>query len=119
MLELLGDSARGEDWAAVRLRVDRGRIVDADASGLAHDLRGGFRKAIVEPFVRGYARGETPNPCIRCNGSFRFAQLLAFARRAGAPVLATGHYARIVEHAGGFWLRAPTIWARTRATCSP
>ena len=71
--------------------------------GLAHvtlDLREEFRRAVVAPFVRGYARGETPNPCIRCNGSFRFAELLAFARRAGAQKLATGHYARIAEHRG-------------------
>src|SRR5204862_6092779 len=46
------------------------------------------------------ARGETPNPCIGCNGSFRFAELLAFARRAGAGRLATGHYARVLEHRG-------------------
>jgi len=64
------------------------------------DLREEFRRAVVEPFVRGYARGETPNPCTRCNGSFRFAELLAFARRAGAARLATGHYARVVEHRG-------------------
>src|SRR5712691_8348901 len=71
--------------------------------GLPHvtlDLRDEFRRAIVAPFVRGYARGETPNPCIRCNGSFRFAELLAFARRAGCDRLATGHYARIAEHRG-------------------
>ena len=204
MVELLGDSARGDDWAAVRLRVERGRIVDADASGLDSDLRGltlleaasvggetlpvdalanaigpavgaprddrrvavamsggvdsavallkagphavgvtlrlwldpqgpnaeraccspsavvtarqtchglgfphvtldlreAFRRAVVKPFVNGYMRGETPNPCIRCNGGFRFAQLLAFARRVGANRLATGHYARITEHGG-------------------
>jgi tRNA-specific 2-thiouridylase len=73
------------------------------ALGIPHvtlDLREEFRRAIVEPFVRSYARGETPNPCIRCNGSFRFAELLAFARRAGAARVATGHYARIVEHRG-------------------
>jgi tRNA-specific 2-thiouridylase len=64
------------------------------------DLREEFTRAVVEPFVRGYARGETPNPCIRCNGSFRFAELLAFARRAGASRLATGHYARLAEHRG-------------------
>jgi tRNA-specific 2-thiouridylase len=64
------------------------------------DLREEFRRAVVEPFVRGYARGETPNPCTRCNGGFRFAELLAFARRAGADRLATGHYARIREHRG-------------------
>jgi len=69
--------------------------------GLPHvtlDLRDEFRRAIVGPFVNGYARGDTPNPCIACNGSFRFAELLAFAERAGAARLATGHYARIVEH---------------------
>jgi tRNA-specific 2-thiouridylase len=73
------------------------------ALGLPHvtlDLREEFRRAVVAPFVRGYARGETPNPCSRCNGSFRFAELLAFAERAGAARLATGHYARIVEHRG-------------------
>jgi tRNA-specific 2-thiouridylase len=64
------------------------------------DLREEFRRAVVAPFVRGYARGETPNPCTRCNGGFRFAELLSFARRAGADRLATGHYARIVERDG-------------------
>jgi tRNA-specific 2-thiouridylase len=64
------------------------------------DLRDDFRRAVVDPFVRGYARGETPNPCITCNGGFRFGRLLVFARRAGADMLATGHYARIVEHRG-------------------
>jgi tRNA-specific 2-thiouridylase len=71
--------------------------------GLPHvtlDLREGFRGAVVEPFVRSFARGETPNPCIRCNGSFRFAALLACTRRIGAARLVTGHYARIVEHKG-------------------
>jgi tRNA-uridine 2-sulfurtransferase len=73
------------------------------ALGVPHvtiDAREAFRSAIVEPFVRGYAEGRTPNPCTRCNGSFRFGRLLSFARRAGAERLATGHYARIVEHRG-------------------
>src|SRR5512146_2864873 len=71
--------------------------------GIPHvtlDLREKFRRAVVAPFVRGYAEGQTPNPCIRCNGSFRFAELLAFAGRAGAGRLATGHYARLVEREG-------------------
>src|SRR5438105_11268081 len=204
MIEVLGDSARGEEFALVRLRVDGDRIVDADADGLDHplngltlleaaavggetlvvdalahalapvfraaasrtrvavamsggvdsavallrslpnaigvtlrlwldpdgpdseraccspeavlaaratchslgvphvtlDLREEFRRAVVDPFVRGYEAGETPNPCITCNGGFRFARLLAFAHRAGADTLATGHYARIVGHRG-------------------
>jgi tRNA-specific 2-thiouridylase len=204
MRELVGDSARGADWAFVRLRVDRGRIVDADAAGVAEDLRGltlleaaavggetlpvdalanalapavraapdpdrvavamsggvdsavallrageaavgvtlrlwldpagpdseraccspsavlaardachgrglphvtldlreQFRRAVVAPFVRGYEDGATPNPCVRCNAGFRFGALLSFVRRIGASRLATGHYARIVEHEG-------------------
>jgi len=68
------------------------------------DLREEFRRAVVAPFVRGYARGTTPNPCIRCNGGFRFAELLAFAKRAGAATLATGHYARVVEKDGTRYL---------------
>jgi tRNA-uridine 2-sulfurtransferase len=73
------------------------------ALGIPHvtlDLREDFRRAVVEPFVRGYERGETPNPCMRCNGAFRFGRLLAFMRRAGADTLATGHYARIVDYEG-------------------
>ena len=71
--------------------------------GIPHvtiDARKEFLRAIVEPFVAGYRRGETPNPCIRCNGFFRFGRLLQFARQAGAARLATGHYARIVHHEG-------------------
>jgi tRNA-specific 2-thiouridylase len=71
--------------------------------GIPHvtlDLREEFRRKVVDPFRRGYARGETPNPCSRCNGAFRFDELLRFARRVGAERLATGHYARIAERDG-------------------
>ncbi len=73
------------------------------ALGIPHitiDARERFRKAIVSPFVASYARGETPNPCTRCNDSFRFDELLSFANRIGAAKLATGHYAQIVERDG-------------------
>jgi tRNA-specific 2-thiouridylase len=71
--------------------------------GLPHvtlDLREEFRADVVRPFVSSYRAGETPNPCTRCNGAFRFDALLAFAARAGAEKLWTGHYARVVEHRG-------------------
>jgi len=73
------------------------------ALGLPHvtlDLREEFRTEVVIPFVDGYRDGETPNPCTRCNGAFRFDALLEFAGRAGAMKLWTGHYARIVERGG-------------------
>lgn len=73
------------------------------ALGRSHvtlDLRQEFKGAVVDEFARGYATGETPNPCMRCNGAFRFDALVAFAKRAGAEELWTGHYARIVERDG-------------------
>ena len=73
------------------------------ALGLPHvtlDLREEFRSTVVRSFVDGYASGVTPNPCMRCNGVFRFAALVGFAEKVGADVLWTGHYARIVERNG-------------------
>jgi tRNA-uridine 2-sulfurtransferase len=73
------------------------------ALGVPHvtvDLREEFRSVVVQPFVDGYAAGATPNPCMRCNGAFRFDALAGFAERAGADVLWTGHYARLVERHG-------------------
>ena len=73
------------------------------ALGIPHitlDLRDEFRRAVVAPFVEAYAAGLTPNPCGTCNGHFRFDALLAFAERAGAAALWTGHYARVAERDG-------------------
>lgn len=54
-----------------------------------------FKEEVVDYFVQEYARGRTPNPCLRCNGRIKFGRLLAQARSLGADYLATGHYARI------------------------
>ncbi len=73
------------------------------AAGVPHvtlDLRQRFRERIVQPFVLDHAAGDTPNPCVRCNGSFRFDALAAFADRIGAARIATGHYARVVNRDG-------------------
>jgi tRNA-specific 2-thiouridylase len=54
---------------------------------------------VVEPFIAGFARGETPNPCVGCNGHVRLDALLKLADRLGCSTLATGHYARVAESA--------------------
>jgi tRNA-specific 2-thiouridylase len=59
------------------------------------DLRDEFRSRVVEPWLAGHAAGETPNPCIRCNGGVRLDAMVAFGERLGAGALATGHYARV------------------------
>ena len=61
------------------------------------DLRAEFRKGVVEPFIAAYAAGETPNPCVGCNGHVRLDAMLEFADRIGAATLATGHYARVQD----------------------
>jgi len=83
----------------------------AHSMGLAHltiDLRDEFRAGVVEPFIAGYAAGETPNPCVGCNGHVRLDAMLELADRLGCHQLATGHYARIAEiaHHDGPLLRA-------------
>jgi len=74
--------------------------------GIPHytvDERRLFAKKVVEPFVRDYALGRTPNPCTRCNRWVKFAPLWRRARALGADCLATGHYARARD---GVLLRA-------------
>lgn len=53
-----------------------------------------FRKAVIDPFAESYVAGETPIPCVSCNQTVKFADLLATARELGADALATGHYIR-------------------------
>ncbi len=82
----------------------------AHAMGLPHftiDLRDEFRAGVVEPFIAGFAAGETPNPCVGCNGHVRLDAMLDLAERLGCARLATGHYARIAEpdHPDGPLLR--------------
>ena len=60
-----------------------------------YDLATRFKSRVVEPFVRGYVAGETPNPCIMCNRHMKFASLLEIADELGCEYLATGHYARV------------------------
>ncbi|MGQ0679912.1 MAG: tRNA 2-thiouridine(34) synthase MnmA [Actinomycetota bacterium] len=64
-----------------------------------------FARTVVEEFTAGYAAGYTPNPCVTCNRSIKFAALLERARAYGADVLATGHYARTDNVGGRYRLR--------------
>lgn len=68
------------------------------ALGVPHytfDRRALFQEAVVDRFVRDYAAGRTPSPCVRCNESVKLGPLHEIARRLGATHVATGHYARV------------------------
>ena len=63
-----------------------------------------FKDKVIEPFVCSYEHGETPNPCIRCNRYLKFESLYNKGRELGCDVIVTGHYARIIEKNGHFYL---------------
>jgi tRNA-specific 2-thiouridylase len=60
-----------------------------------------FRKSVMEDFAASYARGETPIPCVRCNQTVKFTDLMQTARELGADALATGHYIKRVDGPNG------------------
>src|ERR1700721_2910170 len=67
----------------------------AERIGIPHyvlDYENRFRESVIDSFADSYASGETPVPCIECNRSIKFRDLLATSRELGASVLATGHY---------------------------
>lgn len=71
--------------------------VAADAIGIPHyvlDYESRFRQQVMEDFADAYLRGETPIPCVRCNQTVKFRDLLDTARDLGAEAMATGHYVR-------------------------
>ena len=67
----------------------------AERIGIPHyvlDYEARFRAAVIDRFAESYVAGETPVPCVECNRSIKFNDLLATARELGARVLVTGHY---------------------------
>ena len=84
-----GSCCAGQDIA------DAQRV--AETLGIPHyvlDYEERFRKAVIDPFAESYVSGETPIPCVSCNQTVKFADLLATAQELGADALATGHYIR-------------------------
>ena len=76
----------------------------ADQIGIPHyvlDYESRFREQVMEDFADTYLSGATPVPCIRCNQTVKFADLLKTAKDLGADCLATGHYIRRTEGANG------------------
>ena len=76
--------------------IDDARRV-SETLGIPHyvlDYEKRFQEAVINPFAESYVAGETPIPCVSCNQTVKFADLLTTARELGADALATGHYIR-------------------------
>ncbi len=72
--------------------------------GIPHyvlDYESRFKEAVIDRFAESYVAGETPVPCLECNQSIKFHDLLETARELGARILATGHYVASRALAGG------------------
>ena len=93
----------------------------AERIGIPHyvlDYESRFQQSVIDNFADSYASGETPVPCIECNRSIKFRDLLSTARQLGAQALATGHYvASPTDRAR--WCAPPTPIATRAISCSP
>lgn len=79
----------------------------ADKLGFHHeilDLRNSFKDKIIKNFIDEYLSARTPNPCVVCNSDIKWGKLLQKADELGCDYLATGHYARVMESNGRFYL---------------
>src|SRR6201996_2975680 len=85
--------------------IDDARAV-AERIGIPHyvlNYEDRFKAAVIDRFTESYMAGETPVPCVECNQSIKFRDLLHTARDLGAAVLATGHYVASRALPGGGW----------------
>ena len=80
---------------------------NAEKMGFEHhivDFRDTFNRCVIRNFIDEYMSGRTPNPCVLCNSHIKWGELLRVADEMGCDYVATGHYARIREHDGHFYL---------------
>jgi tRNA-uridine 2-sulfurtransferase len=90
----------------------------AERLGIPHyvlDYESRFRREVIEDFADTYVAGETPIPCVRCNQTVKFRDLLATARELGADALVTGHYVRRIHGAEGPELHRAVDHARDQS----
>jgi tRNA-specific 2-thiouridylase len=90
----------------------------AEALGVPHyvlDYEASFRREVIEDFAASYAAGETPIPCVACNRTVKFRDLLGFALDLDADVLATGHYVASRPHGPGRALYRPADLERDQS----
>lgn len=99
----------------------------ADRLGIVHyviDMEARFRAAVIDAFVDSYARGQTPVPCVECNKTVKFTDLLVLAQELGCEALLTGHYVQRIDGPDGPELHRGAdpakdqsyfLWTTTRA----
>ncbi|WP_162938927.1 tRNA 2-thiouridine(34) synthase MnmA [Brevundimonas naejangsanensis] len=90
----------------------------ADTIGIPHyvlDYESRFKDAVIDQFADSYLKGQTPVPCIRCNQTVKFRDLLDVARDLGAEAMATGHYVRRATHGNRSQMRKAVDHSRDQS----
>ncbi len=90
----------------------------AERLGFPHyvlDYESRFREQVIDDFADSYLRGETPIPCVRCNQTVKFQDLLTTAKDLGAEALCTGHYVRRTDGPDGPELRRGADWSKDQS----
>ena len=80
----------------------------AEKLGFEHhilDIRAEFRELVIQNFIDEYLQGRTPNPCVLCNSTIKWGKLMEMADQLGCDYIATGHYARVRQENGRYFLR--------------
>jgi len=80
---------------------------NAEQMGFEHhivDFRETFKRCVIQNFIDEYMAGRTPNPCVLCNSTIKWGELMRVADEYGCDYIATGHYARIAERDGHVYL---------------
>ncbi len=96
---------RGQNVCTADAAEDAGAV--AERLGIPYHVfsfKEAFKEKVMDHFVEQYRQGMTPNPCVECNRYLKFDQLFLKGKEFGCDVIATGHYARIMEDADGFHL---------------
>jgi len=81
---------------------------NAERMGFEHhivDFRDTFQRCVIQDFIDEYMAGRTPNPCVLCNSTIKWGEMMRVADEFGCDYIATGHYARIAERDGHVFLR--------------
>ena len=96
-LDLFGDTTQSQ--------ADAKSVCDSlEIEHTVFDLKNEFKGFVIDNFINEYINGRTPNPCIVCNRTIKFGEMLKLADKLGCDKIATGHYAKIIEKNGRFLL---------------
>ncbi|MFX0549176.1 tRNA 2-thiouridine(34) synthase MnmA [Hathewaya histolytica] len=85
---------------------DARRVADTlDIPFYVMNFKQSFKENVIDYFIDEYLKGQTPNPCVRCNKTIKFAEFLRKAKALGADYIATGHYAEIIKKEDRYLLK--------------